>query len=274
MTDILNDATRYFELKLFECGHEQTIPDKVFSFTPKDYYVVHLIVAGQGTLETKYGVHKLKKGDMFFIGPHELPHYYPDPKEPWTYVWLGFGGMRASEYLKQAGVTPENPLLHDDALHSARHILEEIYFAANKQGFLDLNALGLAYQLMATLIRLSKNEAKPLNVTHRHLNRAKQFIYNNFAFEITINDIAANVGVTPNYLSNIFQSISGISTKQFLISVRMERAKQLLVMSNEPIKDIGKKVGIKNALYFSGAFKKYSGLSPEKYRQREQIYEI
>jgi len=274
MTNVLNDASRYFELKLFESGYEQTIPDKVFSFTPKNYFVVHLIIAGQGTLETNHATYKLKKGDMFFINPHELPHYYPDPKDPWTYVWLGFGGVNAPNYLDRAGVTQKTPILHDDEEQTARHLLETIYFSYSEHGFLDLNALGVAYQFMATIARIGRKNEATLNVAHRHFNRAKQFIYNNYEFEITIEDIANNVGITPNYLSSIFQSIIGISTKQFLISVRMERAKQLLLISNDPIKEIGQKIGIKNALYFSSAFKKYSGYSPEQYRKKEQKYEI
>ncbi len=274
MTNVLNDASRYFELKLFECGYEQTIPDKVFSFTPKHYYVVHLIIAGQGTFVTKHQTFKLKKGDMFFINPAELPHYYPDPSDPWTYVWLGFGGVNAADYLAYAGVSQKSPILRDDESQSARQLLEIIYFSYSEHGFLDLNALGLAYQFMATIARISRKSDTTLRVAHRHFNSAKQFIYNNYEFEISIEDIAGNVGVTLNYLSSIFHNTIGLSTKQFLISVRMERAKQLLLMSGEPIKVVGEKVGIKNALYFSSAFKKYSGLSPEQYRKKEQKYEI
>lgn len=274
MTHVLNDASRYFELRLFECGYEQTIPDKVFSFTPKQYYVVHLVIAGHGTFVNKHQTFKLKKGDMFFINPGELPHYYPDPKDPWTYVWLGFGGVNAHDYLDYAGVSVKSPILHDDEVQTARNLLETIYFTYSDHGHLDLNSLGLAYQFMAAIARIGRKNELKLNVAHRHFNSAKQFIYNNYEFEISIEDTASNVGVSPNYLSSIFQSIIGLSTKQFLISVRMERAKQLLLMSEVPIKEVGQKVGIKNALYFSSAFKKYSGLSPEQYRIKEQKYEI
>ena len=72
--------------------------------------------------------------------------------------------------------------------------------------------------------------------------------------------------ITSGYLQTIYQvffhNIIGLSTKQFLISVRMERAKQLLLMSEDPIKVVGQKVGIKNALYFSSAFKNIVDLVP------------
>lgn len=200
MSFVLNDAQRYFELKLFECGREQTIPNKVFAFTPKDYYVVHIVIAGQGVFATDNRVYKLKKGDLFFIGPHEHPHYYPDKKDPWLYLWLGFGGLHAAHYLHEAGISSDSPIIQDDHDGKLRMFLEQIYDCYTEHGFLDLNALGLTYQFMAALIH-QKHNAATLSIKHRHFNRAKEYIYNNFAFDIKVSDIAGNVGITPNYLS-------------------------------------------------------------------------
>lgn len=273
MSFVLNDAQRYFELKLFECGREQTIPNKVFAFTPKDYYVVHIVIAGQGVFATDNRVYKLKKGDLFFIGPHEHPHYYPDKKDPWLYLWLGFGGLHAAHYLHEAGISSDSPIIQDDHDGKLRMFLEQIYDCYTEHGFLDLNALGLTYQFMAALIH-QKHNAATLSIKHRHFNRAKEYIYNNFAFDIKVSDIAGNVGITPNYLSNIFTELVGISTKEYITSVRIERAKQLLVMTSKPIKVISGEVGYQDALYFSNAFKKHTNLSPKQYRQKEQNYVI
>lgn len=51
------------------------------------------------------------------------------------------------------------------------------------------------------------------------------------------------------------------------MEVRMERAKQLLEITNEPINIIGISIGYLDSLVFSRAFKKYFGLSPSKYRK-------
>ncbi|HZJ89643.1 MAG TPA: AraC family transcriptional regulator [Bacilli bacterium] len=274
MKHLLNDASSYFELSLFECGYEQTIPTKQFTFTPKQYYVVHLVIAGQGVFEASNKRYELKKGDLFFIGPGEHPHYYPDASDPWTYVWLGFGGINAKEYLELANITKNNRITHDDASQSLRYLLEAIYFAYSDSGYLDLHTLGLAYQFFAKLIAINLPHRKTLSPATQHVNRAKVFIYNNYAFQITINDIASNVGVTPNYLSAIFQKTSGISTKQFLNLVRMEAAKKKLEVTTKTITEIAKQVGFNNPLYFSTAFKKQTGLSPEAYRKQEGQNEV
>ena len=91
---------------------------------------------------------------------------------------------------------------------------------------------------------------------------AKQYIYNNYQFQISVNDIASNVGVTPNYLANIFHKYEKMTTKQFLIKVRMENAKSMLLTQKYKIKDISKNVGYVSQLYFSNEFKKYFGVYP------------
>lgn len=271
MTNVLNDASRYMELRLLECGREQTIKDKVFSFTPKRYFVVHYVIAGQGTFTHRDKSYRLKKGDMFFIAPDELPHYYPDRQDPWTYIWLGFGGYNAYEYLSHAGINQKNPILHDDPSLSLRKIIEDIYLIYNDRGFLDIDALGLAYQFFAHLIKIGQKDRKVLSAKHRHFNSAKEFILNNYEFDITVLDIARNVGVTPNYLSNIFQTITKMSTITFLNKVRIEKGARLLAMTDEPISHVAKSVGFTAPLYFSNAFKKQMGVSPLHYRQKEKM---
>lgn len=273
MDTLLNNASRYLEFRLFECGREQTVPDKVFSFTPKDYYLVHYVKSGSGTLVLNGKTYKLKSGDFFFFAPHVAPHYYPDPKDPWTYLWLGFGGYNAPLYMNLAGISNKNPIMHDDQDLSVRSILDRIYYLYNDVGYLDLEALGLGYQFIAKVLSLSHHSGNILNAKVRHFNSAKEFMLNNFAFDIKVEDIAKNVGVTPNYLSYIFQSVANVSTIGFLNRVRIERAATYLLTTTLPINKISKMVGIKSPLYFSNLFKKEMGVSPLNYRAKEQKYE-
>ena len=126
---------------------------------------------------------------------------------------------------------------------------------------LDIKCLGLAYQLILELINKNMLEKKEhLSFVHTHILNTKQYIYNNYQFSISVNDIASNVGVSPNYLANIFQEYEHMTTKQFLIKVRMENAKSLQLTNKYKIKEIAKNVGYANQLYFSNEFKKYYGV--------------
>jgi AraC-like DNA-binding protein len=73
------------------------------------------------------------------------------------------------------------------------------------------------------------------------------------------------VGVTPNYLANIFAKFEHTSPKRFLTEVRMKNAGLLLKTGAYRIADVGKKVGYPDQLHFSSEFRKFYGLSPLNY---------
>jgi AraC-like DNA-binding protein len=70
-------------------------------------------------------------------------------------------------------------------------------------------------------------------------------------------------------LANIFQKNVNISPKQYLIDTRMARAKLLLKTKQYKIKDVSRMVGYKNQLHFSNEFKRYYGVSPLNYENKE-----
>ena len=92
---------------------------------------------------------------------------------------------------------------------------------------------------------------------------AKDYIKNNYQFDISIEDIAKNTNVTPNHLSLIFKKEEGMTTKRYLTKVRMSTAMSLLQSGKIRIKDVASMVGYPNQLHFSSEFKKYYGKSPK-----------
>ena len=269
MAIIFNHADRYIEFSLLECGREKCIPNKKFSFTPKSYFLMHYVLSGQGTVEIDNKQYHLKKGSAFIISPHYIPHYYPDTNDPWTYVWVGFGGLNAGEYMDRANVSLKTPIIHDDSEQTLRYLMEKLHKSFLDTGYLGMNCLGLGYQIIAAILKIGHRIEDGLPQPVRHVNAAKDYILNNFQFNITINNIANNVGVTTNYLANIFKDTIGLSPKQFLTNIRITRACNLLRVNTYQIKEIGKRVGYPNQLHFSSSFKKTIGISPLEYRRKE-----
>ena len=87
---------------------------------------------------------------------------------------------------------------------------------------------------------------------------------------LIVDDIATNVGVTPNYLANIFAKFQKSSPKKFLTEIRMKNAAVFLRTGAYRIHEVGEKVGFSNQLHFSNEFKKYYGVSPLNYMKGNQ----
>lgn len=86
--------------------------------------------------------------------------------------------------------------------------------------------------------------------------------------EISLNTIAAEVGMSPSYFSSIFNKEMGKTFVKYLTEIRMDRAKELLMCSSMKISEIGYEVGYKDPHYFSYIFKKTRNCTPKEFRAR------
>ena len=264
-----DDAKRYIELNLHECGREICIPEKDFVYSRKEYHLFHFIVSGRGVLEINGTTYHLKTNTIFYIPPHGDAKYYPDRQDPWTYIWLGFSGSNAEEYMSLMGLSINNPVIVDEQ-HRYRFYFDSIHNIYSTKCHLDMSCLGLAYQLFSQIIQDRSKIGNAVSHKGSYILGAKEFILNNFQFSISIDDIANNVGVTPNYLANVFAKSEHMSPKQYLIKVRMDKACILLETGRYKVKDVTKMVGYKNQLHFSNEFKKQKGVSPLAYMNQNK----
>ncbi|MCX8130734.1 MAG: AraC family transcriptional regulator [Clostridia bacterium] len=95
-----------------------------------------------------------------------------------------------------------------------------------------------------------------------------KFINNNFEREISLSDIAKFVFLSPSYFTRAFKEEMGISPINYLLKVRVGRAKELLKETDLKISDIALNVGFSNQQRFNEIFKKYSGYTPLQYRKQ------
>ena len=115
---------------------------------------------------------------------------------------------------------------------------------------------------------LSENRGNKLN---RLMLQAKEFIQENYMKPICLTDIARHVHLAPNYFSTLFSKQFQKSVIEYICTLRMERAKELLQESEVKVFKVGEYAGYENPQYFSRVFKKYMGMSPSEYRRLSQI---
>jgi two-component system response regulator YesN len=98
---------------------------------------------------------------------------------------------------------------------------------------------------------------------------AKKYIeehYKSSAF--SLNEVADALMISPYYLSRLFKKYTNVNFKDYLITVRMEAAKKLLIDSKNTIKEICYAIGYEDPNYFSRAFKKYEGIPATLYARK------
>ena len=85
----------------------------------------------------------------------------------------------------------------------------------------------------------------------------------------SIDEVAGAVCLSTSYFSTVFKSETGITFTDYLIKVRMEKARGLLENTSMKMYEISSRAGYENAAYFSAAFKRYYGKSPSEFQSRK-----
>ena len=94
------------------------------------------------------------------------------------------------------------------------------------------------------------------------------YIDKNYAQDITLNLLAENFNVSPNYISRVFREDTGENLFNYLSIVRVEKAKNMLKNQELKIYEVGYRVGFKSTVHFNIVFNKLTGESPKQYRAR------
>ncbi|MBS4189720.1 AraC family transcriptional regulator [Bacillus sp. FJAT-49705] len=98
----------------------------------------------------------------------------------------------------------------------------------------------------------------------KSVQMALGYINRHFTEEITLESVAMEVHLSPNYFSNIFKKTTGSSFIEYLTQLRMEKAKLMLMDLNCTVYQIAETVGYSTSRYFSRVFKSYSGMTPKR----------
>ena len=86
--------------------------------------------------------------------------------------------------------------------------------------------------------------------------------------DLSLNDVAAYVHLSPGYLSSEFKKETGVTLKSYLTDVRIEAAKRMMDGGNYKIYEICSAVGYNSSQYFSQAFYKKTGMFPTEYSKK------
>jgi AraC-like DNA-binding protein len=99
------------------------------------------------------------------------------------------------------------------------------------------------------------------------VQQAAQFVREHYASGVMRGELAASLGLSPDYVSRVFRHETGISLKQYLVRYRVAQAQKLLQTTPLTITQIACTVGFDDSAYFSRVFRHETGKTPRQYRK-------
>lgn len=261
-----NDLFRSLDAYVYTCGYETCEPGHSYGPVLRSGYLIHYVLSGKGYYRVNNTMYRLGEGDAFLICPDELIYYEADRKDPWTYTWIGFQGVKIRGYLDRTSLlmTPVFHYGHDDRIR----LCHEKMFEANQlPGNRDLIMNSILYEYLFLLARkFPREQISPGEKQSLYVEEALRYLESRYGQELSIQSLADELGLDRSHLHRVFKAATGSSPQEYLLDLRIRKASELLEKTDLPVSVIALSVGYEDTLYFSRLFKKKKGVSPTGYR--------
>ena len=259
--DNLFDFRLQGELTLHYCGCRQESINHRYVHRQNAYLITY-VCEGEATLSVGGRRLSLGAGDAYVMFPESGASYTTAPRRPWSIRWVTVTGAQLQTLLPLLGFTEENPVHRVADPERVETLLKTLFNQAMKADVAGkIAGMALLYELFSCL---APRAAAPIQ--NSRIAEAVGYINRHYAEELSVNALAERVHLNGNYFSKLFTTQVGISPQRYIARLRMEKAKELLRYTELAVGEIAIAVGMADALYFSRAFKQYTGLSPSAYR--------
>jgi AraC-like DNA-binding protein len=232
------------------------------------------ISEGEGDFIIDNHSYKAQKGDILVYNRGIIHDEKSNPQKPLKTYFSGIGDL-SIKGLADGFLIPSHlaPVIHADKYsYKIENYFSNIFEECSSQvlGF-EIISRHLLVSLIILIIRITTaTEDLALNSPDSLGYRIKEYIDKNYTRDISLDDIANHLYLSPYYISHIFKREVGLSTINYLIMRRIGEAKKLLLTTNATIEEISRKVGYENSKYFAILFKKITGTTAGKFRQENK----
>ena len=240
-----------------------TYPDPSYEiYRPRgDCYVFEYVLSGIGHVRQDKESVTVVAGDAYILQPGRCHHYYADQKDPWTKVCLNVGGSLVGHLLSdyQLDNVLKVPGFGDESyLYDILRAMERE--PAGAGGELAL----LLHRYIQALSAFIGSQAS----CHSRALAMKNFIEQNTARPLTIDDIAGCIPLSRSRAIHLFKETYSVTPYRYYLQLRLALSQSLLERTVMSIQEISDYLGFVDYRHFSGFFRKESGLSPSDYRRK------
>ena len=220
------------------------------------------IVSGTGRVRVGDEEFCPHAGDVYLL-PQGLPHHYgSDKQHPFEKIWVNFYGSAADDMIRQYGITGK---FYFPALDISDLLLKIQYYAEHEElsgrGEKCVSILNaIFYRLSMSCQPATDAPATPVQAMLAYIDRHETEM-------ISLEELAAVCKKSPSQAERLFKKETGIPPYRYILNRKIELARQLLRETGMSVRDISAYLSFSDEFYFSGLFRRKTGVSPTQYRR-------
>lgn len=253
---------------IMEAGHFLARKEYELKRETHNSFLLLYTVKGEGALLSGDISMTLTPGCCAIIDCHS-PHEYYSSSENWDFLWLHFNGSGVSPLLQilYPTVLQEIPLIDPPAFEA---LLTKVLNLTQSSDIISCTEASahmhtVFYTLLQSMLETERDHQK--ETYSEDIATAVNFIQENYARPITIDDIIQDIPISKYHFIRLFRRIMGVTPYSYLTNYRINRSKILLRSTEKTIADIAETCGFLDTSNFISQFKKHTGVRPTHYRR-------
>ena len=253
-----------------ETGSLQSIEPHVSKRDNLSSLLFFVVMKGSGTLTYRGKRHSIGMGDCIFINCLEEYSHESSKDDPWELSWVHFYGKDAiaiyQHYEEQNGYFLFHPTDISSFLLALKNLFSE---QLEKQTFYEQKCHKYLTDIVtACYLESASAQNEKTDSISEKLLAIRTYLDERFAEDIDLDFLSSHFFVSKFHLSREFKKATGLTVGNYLNSRRINKAKELLRFTKEPIGTIAVSCGIPDVNYFTKVFVKYESMTPSAYRKR------
>jgi AraC-like DNA-binding protein len=227
--------------------------------------VEHLIYTLDGTATGIIaGKQSVAKAGSIWLMPKDLPYQYwcEDQSGFWEGRWVEYDGAWVRPLWNMMGL---EGITHIPECFEAQSTVEELHSRLQTDGNHGLHEASALLWKFFTILERHLAGLSQTKVRFSGIEAAQRHVHEHLSDPITIDDLAHIANLSPFHFSRVFLKKTGFTPAKYVRSIRIGRARELLLEGELSIKQIAQAVGVPQAHHFSAVFKQATGQSPRAF---------
>lgn len=232
----------------------------------RDYQLLY-IASGKALFFLEDEQKEIPAGCMVLYRPGERQQYYYYAKDTPEVYWVHFSGYEAADILEKIGFSGTHVLFCGISLQYPELFRRMILELQLKRPCFEELLCAYLRQLFTQIHRSQLESSDENHKNQKHMENAVHYFNECFNRNISIEDYARSRHMSVSWFIRSFKQYMGMTPMQYITSIRINTARELLKSTNYSIKEISSLAGYDNPLYFSRIFHRQTGHSPSEYRK-------
>lgn len=233
-------------------------------------FLIVYTISGKGNLTYDGESYELTGGSCFFINCMKHHFYHTAPGEHWEFLWLHFNGRSALGYYEEFVKNGFQIVPVQDTFLVETNLRRILAINQRRTVSTEVLTSSLITNLLTELLIQTMTFHTQKLLIPDYVKKALDLLDRNFRSQLSLDALAALVGVSKFHLSKEFKKYTGTTVNEYLITTRISYAKELLKYSSMSVHEIAYDCGMSNVSHFINLFKAREGTTPLAYRREWQ----